>query len=494
MDGGGPALTAASPDCHPAGPQPAQRNPEMIATGTPPTPMTEPPRQVDVVIIGAGPAGLFAALALAGRLDVLVLDRKGRPGGAGGATDGKLNLSPQIGLDLRELGLTEEDASARIQAVDRVFLEHGADPTVHGTDEDRIRWWLDRVSWVRRRTPKGDWDIRLVPVRQRHMGTDFAHRVTAAMAETIRRRGGSFRLETEVEEVRREADGGFLTETSRGPVRSNFLLACPGREGAHWFREKARCLGVRTEYGAIDIGCRVEVASAVYDEITGVLYDPKFIFNTPTHQDRTRTFCTNPGGRVRVEEHRDFRLVNGDALKAQKTSNTNFAILNTVSMTEPLQDTTAMGQQVASFANFWGGGHSLIVQRWGDLLSGRRSKAETFSSSDLGFDKLIPTLPPGPGVTPGDISFAYPGRIVRNLQESLELLARVIPGVAHPSTVIYVPEIKFYDVRYPTSADLETGVPGLFVAGDGAGKSRGIVGAAVNGAMAAEGILRCAVG
>jgi uncharacterized FAD-dependent dehydrogenase len=296
-------------------------------------------------------------------------------------------------------------------------------------------------------------------------------------------------LETEILDLRLGEGGDLLVDTSRGPFHGRFLLAAPGREGAYWFREKARALGVETGHGAIDIGCRVEVASAVYDEITAVLYDPKLIFTTPTYQDRTRTFCTNPGGRVRVEQHQGFRLVNGDALKANKTANTNFALLNTVTMTEPLQDTTAMGQQVARFANFWGGGESLICQRWGDLMAGRRSKRQGFYSASLGFDKLTPTLPPGPGVTPGDISFAYPGRIVRNLQESLELLARVIPGVAHPSTVIYVPEIKFYDVRYPTSLDLETGVPGLFVAGDGAGKSRGIVGAAVNGLMAAEGIL-----
>lgn len=433
---------------------------------------------------------MLAALALAGQLDILLIDRKPRPGGAGGATDGKLNLSPHIGLDLQELALSEEEALQRIDRVDQTFLEHGADPTLHGQDEARIRWWLERVSWVRRRTPKGDWDIGLVPVKQRHMGTDFAQQVTAALAQTIRDRGGRFSLATEVTDVQRAEDGGFLLSTAEDCIRAAYLLACPGREGAHWFREKARALGVDTAYGAIDIGCRVEVASAVYEEITEVLYDPKFIFCTPTHQDRTRTFCTNPGGRVRVERHREFRLVNGDALKAEKTASTNFAILNTVSMTEPLQDTAAMGQQVARFANFWGGGDSLIVQRWGDLLAGRRSKPQSFFAAEAGFDKLIPTLAPGPGVTPGDISFAYPGRIVRNLQESLELLARVIPGVAHPSTLIYVPEIKFYDVRYPTSRDLETNVPGLFVAGDGAGKSRGIVGAAVNGQMAAEGILR----
>lgn len=449
-----------------------------------------PAKAFDVVIIGAGPAGLFAAMRLADSMKVLVVDRRPRPGGAGGYTDGKLNLSPHIGLDLEELGLSEDEATRRIQEVDRIFLDHGADPTLHGLDEARIQWWLDRVSWVRRPASKGRWDIQLVPVVQRHMGTDFAHRVTKAMADTVERRGGTLMLGTAVTEIRRETDGGFLIVSAAGDFRAPYLVCSPGREGAYWFREKARALGVHTGHGAIDIGCRVEIASAVYEEITDVLYDPKFIFCTPTHQDRTRTFCTNPGGHVRIEEHGDFRLVNGDALKSSKTANTNFAILNTVGMTEPLQDTTEMGQQVARFANFWGGGNSLVVQRWGDLMAGRRSKVQSFFSAELDFDKLTPTLPPGPGVTPGDISVAYPGRIVRNLQESLELLARVIPGVAHPSTMIYVPEIKFYDVRYPTSRELETDVPGLFVAGDGAGKSRGIVGAAVNGLMAAEGILR----
>jgi len=444
----------------------------------------------DVAVVGAGPAGMFVARTLAGTLSVLVLDEKGRTGGAGAMTDGKLNLSPHIGLDLAELRMTEEEAAARIAAVDDVFVAHGADPTVYGEDQQRIDAWLDRVSWVRHRTPKGEWDITLRPARQRHMGTDLAHRVVARMTESITSAGAVFSLDTRVEGISRRPGGFFALRTAKGELLARYVVAAPGRDGAYWFREAARGLGAATRYGAIDIGCRVEVASPVYDEITRVLYDPKFLFVTPTHGDRTRTFCTNPGGRVRVEARNGFRLVNGDALKHRKTANTNFAILNTVSMTEPIQDTTEMGRKVAEFANFWGGGESLVVQRLGDLMQGRRSRRETFRSAALGYDKMTPTLLPGPGVTPGDISFAYPGRIVDNLRETLTLLSRVIPGVAHPSTAIYVPEIKFYDTKYATDRYLETNVPNLFVAGDGVGKSRGIVGAALNGCLAAEGILR----
>ncbi len=444
----------------------------------------------DVVIVGAGPAGLFAARTLAGKLKVLVLEEKSRTGGAGAMTDGKLNLSPHIGLDLTELGLSVQEAEERIAAIDEVFLEHGADRVLYGVDRERIHWWLDRVSWVRHRTAKDNWDITLVPARQRHMGTDLAHRVVSRMTETIAGSGVVFSLGTRVTDLLANRDGTFLLRSTQGDFLSRYLMAAPGREGAYWFREVARRIGARTRYGAIDIGCRVEVAHAVYDEITQVLYDPKFLFVTPTHGDRTRTFCTNPGGRVRVEMRNGFRLVNGDALKKRKTPNTNFAILNTVSMTEPVQDTTEMGRKVMEFANFWGGGDSLVVQRWGDLTEGSRSRADTFYSAALGYDKMTPTLPLGPGVTPGDISYAYPGRIVDNLRESLLLLARVIPGVAHPSTTVYVPEIKFYDTKYDTDRYLETNVPNLFVAGDGVGKSRGIVGAALNGILAAEGILR----
>ncbi|RMG58606.1 MAG: hypothetical protein D6713_07255, partial [Deltaproteobacteria bacterium] len=330
-------------------------------------------------------------------------------------------------------------------------------------------------------------DIELVPARQRHMGTDMAGKVISAFAEDLQKRGVQFALGKTVRSVEKEED--FVLFTDGGKYRCRYLIAAPGRDGAYWFREIAKRLGAQVSFGPIDIGCRVEVSAQVMEELTSVIYDPKFRFLTPTHRDATRTFCTNPCGRVRLERNDNFVLVNGDALKRRKTKNTNFAILNTVTMTEPIQDTKVMGMKVARFANFWGGGESVIVQRLGDLLSGSRSKKETFYSREKGYHKLEPTLPPGKFVTPGDISFAYPGRIVDNLRESLSLLGKVLPGVLHPSTLIYVPEIKFYDTRYVTDRNLRTTVENLYVAGDGVGKSRGIVGAALNGILAARGIL-----
>jgi hypothetical protein len=250
----------------------------------------------DVAVVGAGPGGLFAAAALAGKLSVLVLDEKGRTGGAGAMTDGKLNLSPHIGLDLAELAIGEEEALERIARIDEAFLRHGADPTVYGEDRERIGTWLDRVSWARRRTRKGEWDITLLPARQRHMGPDMANRVVARMTETLASAGVEFSLRTRVETVRRRSGGPFVLRTSKGEYFARYVLAAPGRDGAYWFREEARGLGVATRYGAIDIGCRVEVASPVYEEITRVLYDRNSC-SSPRPTGTAPDVLYNPGGR-----------------------------------------------------------------------------------------------------------------------------------------------------------------------------------------------------
>jgi len=323
--------------------------------------------------------------------------------------------------------MTEEEADARIAAVDDVFVAHGADPTVYGEDRERIDAWLDRVSWVRHKTPKGEWDITLRPARQRHMGTDLAHRVVARMTESIASAGAAFSLDTRVDGISRgpaasspcaRRRGSCSRGTSwRARARRRLLVpgGGPGTGGYHALRGHRH----RLPGGGGVPGLRRDHPRPVRPEVSLRHPDPRRPDTDLLHQPG------RPGPRGSAQ-----RIPAGERrrLKTRKTANTNFAILNTVSMTEPVQDTTEMGRKVAEFANFWGGGESLVVQRLGDLMQGRRSRGETFHSAALGYDKMTPTLLPGPGVTPGDISFAYPGRIVDNLRETLTLLSRVIPA------------------------------------------------------------------
>jgi uncharacterized FAD-dependent dehydrogenase len=231
------------------------------------------------------------------------------------------------------------------------------------------------------------------------------------------------------------------------------------------------------------VGIRVELNRKYYDDVTDIVYDPKFIFRTTRHGDKVRTFCTNPGGRVRTEDYYNFKLVNGDALSRRKTRNTNFALINTVSLTEPFSDTTEFGQMIAKQFFLLGGGRP-IVQRVGDFREGRRSSDATFDSRNRHFEPCKATY----SATPGDITLGLPARIIDNLWESLKKIDKIVPGILHPSTLLYAPEIKFFDTHFITDKNLETNVKGIFVAGDGAGKSRGIVGAGISGIIAARGI------
>ncbi|HJX05654.1 MAG TPA: hypothetical protein VJ461_03015, partial [Candidatus Nanoarchaeia archaeon] len=297
-------------------------------------------------------------------------------------------------------------------------------------------------------------------------------------------------LKTEINSIECKEDRFFLLNNNE-EHNSKYLLVAPGRDGAYWFRDQASRLGINYSWGPIDVGVRLEMPSDIYDPVTDVIYDPKFRFITKTHHDRTRTFCTNKGGKVRIEPEngKGFSLINGDALKKIKTENTNFAILNTINLTEPYADTLEMGRDIAKETVRLGGGKPLI-QRVGDFLEGNRSKLTTFFDQSKHYDSVKPTLPVGNLVVPGDITLAYRGRIIDNIRDTIIVLDKIVPGVADPPNLIYAPEIKFYDTKYPTTPDLETNIPNLFIAGDGVGKSRGIVGAALTGIMAAQGILK----
>ncbi len=437
----------------------------------------------DVIILGAGPAGMFAADHLSASnsgLKILVIDERRIAGGSGTVTDGKLNITPHIGMDIKELGISEQYAREMINYIDRVFVKHGADKKVSGTCDDEIKKWVEKAASL---------GIELIPALQRHMGTDSTHKVIERFKEELEQKGVEFLLETRIEEVSRDDNQIYSLKSDSKLYKSRFLIIAPGRRGAYWFRKQADQLGIKNTYGPIDIGIRIEVPNEVMAPLTDCMYDPKLKYVTK-RGDKVRTFCTNPGGRVRIEPkepyHTDFALVNGDAMKNKKTPNTNFAILETINLTEPYEDTTEMGRSIARETNRLGGGNP-IIQRLGHYLNGSRSRIETFNKPE--FSKLQPTLTPGVSVVPGDISLAYRARNWENLMEFIHVLDKLLPGIAHASTILYAPEIKFYDTKYPTSQWLETKLPGLFIAGDGVGKSRGIVGAALTGIMAAQGIL-----
>jgi uncharacterized FAD-dependent dehydrogenase len=289
-------------------------------------------------------------------------------------------------------------------------------------------------------------------------------------------KGIEFRLETKVHAITSE-DSGFRLDTSNGSIHAGVVIAAPGRVGAYWLREQARNLGVGPAFGPLDIGVRVEFPAELYQSIERVMYDAKLRVRTATYDDMVRTFCTNPRGFVVREDHEDFVLVNGHAENKRKSDNTNFALLVHMELTDPVEDTTQYGRAIAQLASTIGGGQP-ILQRLKDLQQGRRSTMDRI--------RRLPIQPTLTEVTPGDISMALPQRIVVNLLEAIERLDRVIPGLSADSTLIYAPEIKFYDTRYAIQDGMETKLPGFYVAGDASGHSRGIVFAAVTGIYAAR--------
>ena len=275
--------------------------------------------------------------------------------------------------------------------------------------------------------------------------------------------------------------GLFRVESNKGEFYARKLLLAPGRGGAHWFKNIAERLGIEVEPGPLDIGVRVEVPYYVTEHVTSVNYDPKIVMYTRSYDDMVRTFCTNPQGFVLKEYYDDGTVgVNGESYRETKSKNTNFALLVTLKLTMPYTDVLELGKSIAVMATKLGMSRPLI-QRLGDLEKGRRSTWDRIMRS-----VITPTLR---DVTPGDISLALPYRIVEDIVEALSRLDTVYPGVASPQTLLYAPEIKYYSVKAKINYNFETTVPGIYVAGDGAGLSRGINIAAATGVLAARGII-----
>jgi len=457
-------------------------------------------KDFDVLIVGAGPAGMFAAYKIVemtdGKVRVGIIE-KGyyarqricplqepkigkctycRPchilygvGGAGTLSSGLINLRPDVGGDLHELTGSWERAWELIEEVDKIFLKFGAPPdTLHEPD-------LERVKEVEKRAVKVG--AKFVPIRQRHIGTDNSIKVIDNMTKYLEEKGVKFIIGTEALDVDM-IDSKFRVKTTKGDFEAKYLLLAPGRGGAEWFVKVAKKLGVTLESGPLDVGVRVEVPHTVMDDLISIEVDPKIIIYTKTFDDKVRTFCTNHRGYVVKEVYDDGTVgVNGHAYLNKKSYNTNFAFLVTIKLTDPMEDTIEYGKNIARLATRLGGGNPLI-QRLIDLESGRRSTWERIKRS-----VTKPTLRE---VTPGDISMAYPYRVITDILEGLKSLDYVVPGVFGPHTLLYAPEIKYYSMKARVDRNMETDVANLYAAGDGAGLSRGINVAAATGLIAGE--------
>lgn len=452
-------------------------------------------KKFDVIVIGAGPAGIFVSLELLKldpKLDILLLE-KGKDiaertcpvniknikcinckpcsimngwGGAGAYSDGKLTLTTEFGGWLQEY-IGKNALAELIHYVDEIYLSFGATDKIYGQYNDIVREIERRAAIA---------NLKLIPAEIRHLGTEKNFQILKRMREYL-----DDKIQVHTKSIVRHliVDEGKLhgVELENGEkFYGRYVVCAPGREGAEWFTEECNRLGLELLNNQVDIGVRVEVPASILEHITKHVYEAKLVYYTKSFDDYVRTFCMNPYGEVVLENTSGLITVNGHSFAEKKTRNTNFAILVSKRFTEPFKEPIAYGKSIAKLANMLSSG--VIVQRFGDLKRGRRSTQERINRG-----MVVPTLK---DATPGDLSLVLPHRHLVDIVEMLEAMESVAPGIASDHTLLYGIEVKFYSSRLKLTEELETGIANLFAVGDGAGVTRGLVQAAASGVVVAR--------
>ena len=453
----------------------------------------------DVVIIGAGPAGIFTALELVrlGSDKKIIIIEKGvaiekrrcpktktrvcvncKPhchittgfSGAGAFSDGKLSLSSEVGGDLPTL-IGDSFAQEMIEYTDKIYLEFGADPHVEGLGN------TEEIKDIRKRAIQAG--LKLVDCPIRHLGTDKAQQIYSAIEQYLISRGVEMMFETECLDLILDGDKCLGVKISKKGVSEDIYaertVVATGRRGADWLEEICAAHNIAHQPGTVDIGVRVEVRNEIMEKVNNVLYESKLIGYPHPFKNKVRTFCQNPGGFVSQENYdNDLAVVNGHSYKELKSNNTNLAILCSHNFSEPFNQPIKYAQKVGELTNMLGDGH-ILVQRFGDILDGKRTWPKELAQSNI-----KPTLP---DAVAGDITAAMPYRAMTNIINFIQAMDIVVPGFASTETLLYSPELKFYSNRVKMDEKFNTNISGLHCLGDSSGWTRGLMMASVMGVL-----------